>query len=77
VEVDACGDIISGWLVEGTRTISGDPSGPQPYNFVFAPQLGGLVLFEKFNERNPQGFFEYEFTIGQPEPDAVEEEGTE
>lgn len=73
VEVDACGDILSGWLIEGTRTISGDASGPQPYNFVFAPQFGGIILFERYNERNAQGFFEYEFTIGQRAPDPVEE----
>ncbi len=75
VEVDACGEILSGWLVEGTRTISGDTSGPQPFNFVFAPQFGGIVLKEEYNERNDQGFFEYEFTIGQREPDPVEDGG--
>lgn len=74
VEVDACGEILSGWLVEGTRSVSGG-GGPQPYRYVVAPQFGGIVIEEHLNERTAEGFFSRKFTIGQDEPDPLPEGG--
>lgn len=70
VEVDACGKILSGWLVDGTRTESGG-GGPQPYKYVVAPQMGGMVISEEYFERTAEGAFTRKFNIGQQDPDPL------
>lgn len=53
--VDACGDVVQGWFVEGTREFvsandanaDGEPDAyTSNYNYMVATQYGGLVIYE-------------------------------
>lgn len=72
--VDACGEIIDGWRVEGTLTSSGRTSQSSiKYTTIVAPQLGMIPIYEKIEAPGVN----LEYTIGQKVPSAPEpEEGT-
>jgi hypothetical protein len=46
--VDACGDVVDGWVVEATQTFSGtaQTAPPRTYRYIVAPQLGGIIISE-------------------------------
>lgn len=69
--IDACGDVVDGWLVEATQTFtgsSGTSSAPVTYRYVVATQLGGLVISEERHVTSPQGNTDVTFTLGQLRP---------
>ena len=74
--VDACGDEVDGWQIDATRTFSGPDfstfSGS--YSYELATQLGGILIFEKFDDTNPGGTAHREFTLGQLHPSPVPED---
>jgi hypothetical protein len=75
VQVDACGTVIAGWLVESRLESS---SASATYNYVVAPQFGGILLQEVVDEQaqTETGMVHTKvtFTIGQQEPDPLPEE---
>lgn len=76
-QVDACGDVIDGWLVEGTRTFSGglgQATGTQTYNYIVATQLGGLIIQEFVESNSAEGSAAVTFRIGQKDPAPLPEE---
>ena len=69
--VDACGEIIDGWRVEGTLTSSGRTSQSAiKYTTIVAPQLGMITIYEKIEAPGVN----LEYTIGQKVPTAPEPE---
>ncbi|MDQ1372859.1 MAG: hypothetical protein QOJ09_197 [Actinomycetota bacterium] len=48
--VDACGDIVDGWQVTSTQTFSGTDSQTIKYDFIVAPQYGGILTNEKVDQ---------------------------
>lgn len=72
VQVDACGEVLSGWLVKGrlsSRNLS------QTYEIVFATQFGGILIQQKVDEvaTSPRGrtTSKITFTQGQKDPDPL------
>ncbi len=75
-QVDACGEVIDGWLVEGTRTFSGglgQATGTQTYNYIVATQLGGHIIQEFVESSGAEGSAAVTFRVGQEEPDPLPE----
>ena len=73
-QVDACGEVIDGWLVEGTRTASSSgPTGgvPQTYHYIVATQLGGPIIQEYLESQDTTGSAKVTFRVGQIVPDAL------
>jgi hypothetical protein len=68
--VDACGDIVDGWVVEATQTFSGpgQTSPPRTYRYLVAPQLGGLIISEEIHTSSPQGSTDVVLSLGQLKP---------
>lgn len=66
--VDACGDLVDGWLVESQLLDSTQPS-PEPlnYSFMVATQFGGQLISERFS----QGGFTAIYELGQLKPSPV------
>ena len=64
--VDACGEIIEGWRVEGTVSMSGDADVQYKYTTIVAPHLGMIPLYEKIEAPGVN----LEYTIGQRIPSA-------
>lgn len=76
-QVDACGEVIDGWLVEGSRTFSGlapEDSGTQTYHYIVATQLGGWIIQEYIESSDADGSAEVTFRTGQKEPDPLPED---
>lgn len=76
-QVDACGEVIDGWLVEGSRTFSGltpDSSGTQTYHYIVATQLGGWIIQEYIESSDADGSAKVTFRTGQKEPDPLPED---
>ena len=75
--IDACGDVVDGWSVEGTRTFSqGTAAGtPQNYDFVVATQLGAMLISEHIKATTAQGSFDGTFSLGQLDPDPLPKSG--
>ena len=50
--IDACGDLVDGWLVQGTQ-VGGSPNAEAPeagqfgYEYVVATQFGGMLISER------------------------------
>lgn len=65
--VDACGEILDGWRVEGKLTTSGSRPSEVKYSVIVAPQLGMLPIYEKIEGAGVN----LEYTIGQKVPSAV------
>jgi hypothetical protein len=56
--VDACGDLIQGWKVNSRQTYIygvGSPVVAQ-YDYMFAPQYGGLLIYEKIGPPDLNNF---------------------
>lgn len=76
-QVDACGKVIDGWLVEGSRTFSGAlgaNSGTQTYNYIVATQMGGHIIQEFVSSTSADGSSAVTFRVGQKEPDPLPED---
>lgn len=75
-QVDACGTVIAGWQVESRYSF---PGGSATYNYVVAPQFGGVLLQEfldqqAVNDNDQPVKTKATFTIGQQEPDPLPKE---
>ena len=68
--VDACGEIIDGWLVEATQTFSGSAgtAPPRTYRYIVAPQLGGILTSEELHTTSAQGTTDVVISLGQLRP---------
>jgi hypothetical protein len=76
--VDACGDLVDGWLVESNRQMSrpddragGPPAGK--YTMIFATQFGGLPIQERLVIENicAGGTCDLSSTLAQLNPDPL------
>jgi hypothetical protein len=67
--VDACGEVIDGWLVKATETLSKAGTSRQ-YNYIVATQLGGPIISEHIEQKGaaPQNI---DFSLGQLNPDPI------
>lgn len=75
-QVDACGTVIAGWQVESRYSF---PGGSATYNYVVAPQFGGILLQEfidqeQVSDEGDTVKTKVTFTIGQQDPDPLPEE---
>jgi hypothetical protein len=71
--VDACGDLIDGWLVEMTQTFSTSDGGDRvrKFNMIVATQMGALPILETVETQDANGKVNVTFNIGQTKPDPV------
>jgi len=70
--VDACGEIIEGWQVQGSQTFSNSAT-TRTEEILVATQLGGLVISDKVQQAEPTGTNAIDtlITIGQQKPDPL------
>jgi hypothetical protein len=68
--VDACGEVVDGWVVESTQTFSGSgqTAPPRTYRYIIAPQFGGLIISEELHTTSPQGSTDVVLSLGQVKP---------
>jgi hypothetical protein len=68
--VDACGDVVDGWVVEATQTFqgAGQASPPRTYRYIVAPQLGGIIISEEIHTATAQGNTDVTFSLAQLKP---------
>jgi hypothetical protein len=68
--VDACGEVVDGWVVESTQTFSGagQAAAPRTYRYIVAPQLGGIIISEEIHISNAQGTTDVVLSLGQLKP---------
>jgi hypothetical protein len=71
--VDACGDVVDGWVVESTQTFTGagQAAAPRTYRYIIAPQLGGLIISEEIHISGAQGTTDVVLSLGQLKPAAL------
>jgi hypothetical protein len=79
--IDACGDLVDGWLVETNRVVSRNPAATDvssgnssgKYSMIIAPQLGGLPVQERIiiDAGCPAGPCDISATLGQLSPDPL------
>lgn len=77
-QIDACGKVIAGWQVESRYVF---PGGSATYNYIVAPQFGGVLLQEVLDQEatDSEGRpvkTKVTFTIGQQDPDPLPKEDT-
>ena len=75
--VDACGEIVDGWVVEANQTFSGSGTTTRSYRYIFAPQLGGLMISEQIKITAPEGTLDVTFSLGQTEPTPLPDQAAE
>ncbi|MGH9004753.1 MAG: hypothetical protein ACRDYV_16635, partial [Acidimicrobiia bacterium] len=66
--VDACGEIVDGWVVEANQTFSGSGTATRTYRYIIAPQLGGVMISEQVKITAPEGTLDVTFSLGQTKP---------
>lgn len=68
--VDACGEIVDGWVVESTQTFSGSAQAapPRTYRYIIAPQLGGIIISEEIHTATAQGTTDVTLSLAQLNP---------
>jgi hypothetical protein len=71
--VDACGEVVDGWVVESTQTFTGpgQAAPPRAYRYVVAPQLGGVIISEEIHTAGPQGTTDVVLSLAQLKPAAL------
>lgn len=70
--VDACGELVDGWRVETTQVRS-DIGGQTTYNYVLAPQYGGMLILEEVSIVSEEGIeTNVTFSLGQLVPDPLD-----
>ena len=69
-QLDACGDVVDSWRVEGTFSNSSVEGLPPTGAYVvnFATQFGGQPVFEKYSTSDANGSSDLEFTVGTLNP---------
>ena len=75
--VDACGDIVEGWLVEATQTASNDqttgPVSERKYFYNIATQLGSLFIAENTTYTSGENTASVDLSIAELEPTPIPE----
>lgn len=68
--VDACGDIVDGWVIESTQTFSSGAATapPRTYRYIVAPQLGGIIISEELHINSGAGTTDVVLALGQLNP---------
>jgi len=68
--VDACGDIVDGWVIESTQTFSSGAATapPRTYRYIVAPQLGGIIISEEFHIKSAASTTDVVLSLGQLNP---------
>ncbi|HYH48058.1 MAG TPA: hypothetical protein VEG38_00785, partial [Acidimicrobiia bacterium] len=68
--VDACGEVVDGWVVESTQTFSSGAASapPRSYRYIVAPQLGGVIISEEFHISSAAGTTDVVLSLGQLNP---------
>jgi hypothetical protein len=68
--VDACGDVVDGWVVESTQTFSGaaQAAAPRTYRYIVAPQLGGFIISEELHVTSAAGTSDIVLSLAQLNP---------
>jgi hypothetical protein len=71
--VDACGEIVDGWVVESTQTFSGaaQTAAPRTYRYIIAPQFGGIIVSEQIHIASAQGTTDVTLSLAQVKPAPV------
>lgn len=72
--IDACGDLVDGWRVEATQNRT-DAAGEVSFDYLVAPQLGGLLIREEIEQTDFDGnTIQVTYTLAQLEPDPLPED---
>lgn len=68
--VDACGEVVDGWVVESTQTFSSGAASapPRTYRYIVAPQLGGIIISEEFHISSGAGTTDVVLSLAQLNP---------
>jgi hypothetical protein len=66
--LDACGEIVEAWPVQGTETFTGTTTTTANYTAFIAPQMGGMLVGETVDQTAATGFLKVRWTIGQLTP---------
>lgn len=72
--IDACGELIDGWLVEATRTVTegeGRPPSEFRFSYIVATQYGGIIINERTQLGDARNGADLNFTQGQLRPDPL------
>lgn len=67
--IDACGDLVDGWLVDGTLTDTAREGGAVETGYVVATQLGGMLVHERYRAAEGEAPVDLSFTLAQLRPD--------
>lgn len=68
--IDACGDLVEGWLIEADQTITTSQGRDQiRFDYIIAPQYGAVVIAEAFGRSVFRNTAEH--TLGQLVPDPL------
>ena len=66
--VDACGEVVDGWRVEGSQTFGGAQNRSRTYDYGVATHLGGILIEEDVEGASADGTLDVVFTIGELSP---------
>lgn len=73
--IDACGELVDGWLVESTQTRTegvGEPATEVKYSYIVGTQYGGILLNEHVQASDGgDGIVDLDYTQAQLEPDPL------
>ena len=70
--IDACGEVVDGWLVEATQRVTDNESQSTyelKYDYMVAPQYGAIMIMERI--RDADETFDIAFQLGQLQPSPV------
>lgn len=67
--IDACGEIIEGWKVEGI--LRSNAAEPVKYTYIIAPHLGAVFLQQQYEQGEGDQKTTLTFTLGQKDPGEV------
>jgi hypothetical protein len=69
--IDACGEVVDGWLVDGTLTDTAAGAESMEVAYIVATQLGGVLVQERFKAGEGDAAVDLTFTLGQVDPDPL------
>lgn len=78
-QIDACGEMVDGWYVDGKITLIRNGGSPlvMDYDYEIAPQMGGMIIYQRWAFPFPEGTtgfsapdpaYVIEASIGQAKP---------
>jgi len=68
--VDACGEVVDGWVIESTQTFTSGAQStpPRSYRYIVAPQLGGIIISEELHVNTGAGTTDVTLSLAQLNP---------